>query len=113
MAPPAGFTAERWHRIVDAAGAFLDRWAGEAIAAGWSALDVFGADATAPDKRFDIAWGWCSCSTGLRSSGLTPRAPISARRPGRRSDTGAGHCRHIRFRCFALSAWAAGLSVSR
>ena len=25
MAPPAGFTPERWQRIVDAAGSFLDR----------------------------------------------------------------------------------------
>ena len=53
MPAPHGFSPERWHRIVDAAGAFLDRWAAEAIVAGWTDLDVFGADAAAPDKRFD------------------------------------------------------------
>jgi hypothetical protein len=31
MPAPAGFSIERWHRIVDAAGAFLDRWAAQAM----------------------------------------------------------------------------------
>jgi hypothetical protein len=53
MAPPPGFSSERWCRIVDATGTFLDRWAADAIACGWSDLDVFGCDAAAPDKRFD------------------------------------------------------------
>src|SRR5204863_8502500 len=53
MTPPAGFSAERWQRIVDAAGVFLDRWAADAIRCGWSDLDVFGADADRPDARFD------------------------------------------------------------
>ena len=53
MPSPTGFSSERWRRIVDAAGVFLDRWAAEAIACGWSDLDVFGCDAAAPDKRFD------------------------------------------------------------
>jgi hypothetical protein len=53
MAPPPGFSAERWQRIVDAAGVFLDRWAAAAIRCGWSDLDVFGADADRPDARFD------------------------------------------------------------
>jgi hypothetical protein len=53
MAPPAGFSPERWQRIVDAAGVFLDRWAADAIRCGWSDLDVFGADADRPDARFD------------------------------------------------------------
>ena len=53
MTPPEGFSPERWQRIIDAAGAFLDRWASEAIACGWSDLDVFGCDAAAPDRRFD------------------------------------------------------------
>src|SRR5690242_17403079 len=29
MPPPAGFWPERWQRIIDATGAFLDRWVGE------------------------------------------------------------------------------------
>jgi hypothetical protein len=53
MPAPTGFSLERWRRIVDAAGVFLDRWAAKAIACGWSDLDVFGCDATAPDRRFD------------------------------------------------------------
>src|SRR5437762_6604312 len=40
MTPPEGFTPERWQRIIDAAGAFRDRWASDAIACGWSALGV-------------------------------------------------------------------------
>jgi hypothetical protein len=53
MPPPSGFWPDRWQRIVDATGAFLDRWAGEAIRCGWSALDVFGCDERAPTARFD------------------------------------------------------------
>ena len=53
MPAPAGFSPERWRRIVDATGTFLDRWAAKVIACGWSDLDVFGCDAAAPDRRFD------------------------------------------------------------
>jgi hypothetical protein len=53
MAPPSGFSPERWQRIVDAAGSFLDRWASEAIVCGWSDLNVFGCDRDRPDARFD------------------------------------------------------------
>jgi hypothetical protein len=53
MGPPTGFSLGRWQRVVDAAGVFLDSWAGTAIACGWSDLDVFGCDPTRPDARFD------------------------------------------------------------
>jgi hypothetical protein len=53
MPAPTGFSSERWAGIVDAIGAFLDHWAAKAIACGWSDLDVFGCDATAPNRRFD------------------------------------------------------------
>ena len=53
MPPPSAFSPERWARIVDAAGAFLDRWAAEAIACGWSDLDLFGCDPDRPVARFD------------------------------------------------------------
>jgi hypothetical protein len=53
MPPPTGFLPERWHRIIDAAGAFMDRWAAGAIECGWSDLDVFGCHPGRPDQRFD------------------------------------------------------------
>ena len=53
MPAPTGFSPERWARIVDATGTFLDRWAAKVIACGWSDLDVFGCDSAAPDRRFD------------------------------------------------------------
>ena len=53
MSTPTGFSTERWWRIIDATGTFLDRWAGEAARLGWSDLDVFGCNADAPDRRFD------------------------------------------------------------
>src|SRR5260370_10125625 len=42
MSAPSGFTPERWQRIIDAAGVFLDRWGDEAVRCCWSDLDVFG-----------------------------------------------------------------------
>jgi hypothetical protein len=53
MATPPGFSAERWQRIVDATGTFIERWAAIAIECGWSDLDIFGCDPDRPDKRFD------------------------------------------------------------
>jgi hypothetical protein len=53
MPAPTGFSPERWQRIVDAAGVFLDRWAAEAIRSGWSVLDMFGCGSDRPDARFD------------------------------------------------------------
>ena len=44
---------ERWCRIVDAGGVFIDRFAGVAIECGWSDLDVFGCNPDRPDARFD------------------------------------------------------------
>jgi hypothetical protein len=53
MPPPDDFSPERWRRIIDATGIFIDRWAAAAIACGWSDLDVFGCDPDAPARRFD------------------------------------------------------------
>ena len=53
MPVPTGFSPERWCRIVDAAGVFIDRWAAVAIERGWSDLDVFGCNPDRPDARFD------------------------------------------------------------
>jgi hypothetical protein len=53
MPTPTGFRPGRWHRIVDAAGVFIDRWAAEAARRGWTDLDVFGCNPDRPDARFD------------------------------------------------------------
>ena len=53
MPAPHGFSPERWQRIIDAAGRFLDRWALEAARCGWKALDVFGCHPARPAARFD------------------------------------------------------------
>jgi hypothetical protein len=53
MPAPAGFSPERWQRIIGAAGTFIDRWAAEAIRCGWSDLAVFGCNPDRPDARFD------------------------------------------------------------
>jgi len=53
LPPPVGFWPEHWQRIIDVTGAFLDRWACEAIRCGWTDLDVFGADRDVPTARFD------------------------------------------------------------
>ena len=53
MPPPTGFSAERWDRLVHAAGKFLVHWGADAALLGWSALDVFGCHVNAPDRRFD------------------------------------------------------------
>ena len=74
MPPPPGFGPERWRRIIDATGHFLDTWAGEAIRCGWSDLDVFGCHDDAPDRRFD-AWAWCCCWTAARSRRSIGTAP--------------------------------------
>jgi hypothetical protein len=53
MPPQAGFSPERWRRIIDETGHFLDIWAGEAIRCGWSDLDVVGCHPNRPTARFD------------------------------------------------------------
>lgn len=51
--PPRGFSKDRWRGLINDAGVFLDNWANEAAACGWSVSDVFGVDAAAPAARFD------------------------------------------------------------
>src|SRR5438477_11657966 len=71
MTPPAGFSSERWARIVDAAGVFLDRWAADAIRCGWSDLDTFGCDPDRPDARFD-AMGLVMLLDRVEVTGIDP-----------------------------------------
>jgi hypothetical protein len=46
--PPRDVTAKRWCEIINGIGVFLDRWATQAVAMGWDAADIFGADAARP-----------------------------------------------------------------
>jgi hypothetical protein len=51
--PASGFSDERWRRMIDDGGRFLDQWAHRAAALGWSPLDVFGVHPVAPSARYD------------------------------------------------------------
>ena len=51
--PVGGFREDRWRRLIDDGGVFLDQWGNEAAALGWNVADVFGVDPTVPDARFD------------------------------------------------------------
>ena len=55
MPRPTDFTVERWQRLVDDAGRFLDDWGRQAAGLGWHAVDVFGVSPHAPDARLDQA----------------------------------------------------------
>jgi hypothetical protein len=50
--PPGGIPVRRWQAVIDAIGTFLDRWAAKAIANGWQAADIFGADAIRPESNW-------------------------------------------------------------
>jgi hypothetical protein len=57
--PPPGVPRGRWQVFVDDAGRFLDTWATEAAASGWTAVEVFGCDRDRPWQRLDqmgLAW---------------------------------------------------------
>jgi hypothetical protein len=49
--PPYGLSlsSERWRTICVAIGDFVDHWGAEAVRLGWSAEDIFGADASRPE----------------------------------------------------------------
>lgn len=51
--PPRSMTESRWRQIIDDAGRFLDRWAANAAALGWTTLDVFGVHPGAPEASHD------------------------------------------------------------
>jgi hypothetical protein len=52
--PPRDISPERWLRIIDDCGHFLDDgWAKEASRLGWWATDIFGVHPTAPSCRYD------------------------------------------------------------
>lgn len=44
--PPPGCSRAEWLAVIDAAGRFLDGWASQAAALGWTAIDLFGVGPT-------------------------------------------------------------------
>ena len=48
------FTEEGWQRLIDDAGMFLDRWAVQVAAMGWTTREVFGVGSNNPDARLDL-----------------------------------------------------------
>jgi hypothetical protein len=53
MPRPAAYAPERWQQLVDDGGLFLDRWGRQAAGLGWRAVDVFGVNLAAPERRYD------------------------------------------------------------
>ena len=51
--PPSGFPLPQWRQIINDGGLFLDQWAHQAAALGWTALDVFGVNPANPAVRYD------------------------------------------------------------
>jgi hypothetical protein len=47
--PLSNVPPRRWRAVCGAIGAFLDRWGAEAVRLGWTAEDLFGADADRPE----------------------------------------------------------------
>lgn len=57
--PPADYSDAYWHRIIDGAMLFADKWASKARELGWTAEEVFGLHPTAACSRDDckgFAW---------------------------------------------------------
>jgi len=57
------YTEERWQRLIDDSGRFLDSWAVQVAAMGWTAPEVFGVHPDAPDARIDLK-GLVPCIDG-------------------------------------------------
>ena len=70
MDPPAGYTTELWRLLVRDAEHFIDTWAGQAAALGWSDLEVFGCHRRSPAARLD-AMGLVAALNGDRIVAMT------------------------------------------
>ena len=55
MPKPPNVSEAHWRQAVDAAGRFADNWAAKASALGWTALDIFSVDRTAPEGALHTA----------------------------------------------------------
>jgi hypothetical protein len=55
MPRPGDMPQPRWEQIINDAGLFLDRWAGEALALGWTGLHLFGVHPAKPYRAIYYA----------------------------------------------------------
>lgn len=49
----SAYALQRWEQLVNDGGLFLDRWGRQAAVLGWRAIDVFGVNPDAPERRYD------------------------------------------------------------
>jgi hypothetical protein len=90
---PARFPAARWPQVITDAAAFLERWAAQAAALGWSTSELFGCDRRAPWQRLD-AMGLVLLLRGKEVVALTNAEAVIRLRGGRVSPTGLSRSIH-------------------
>jgi hypothetical protein len=91
MPPHPDFTEERWKTLIDDAGRFIDQWAMQVAAMGWTVGEVFGVNYDKPNTRIDLK-GLVPCIGGreviaVSADSVTIQMPSGARqRIFRRAD---------------------------
>lgn len=97
--PPAHVSPRRWLTFCNDAGAFIDRWAPQAAALGWSTVEVFGVHRTRPVERFDgagLVWLLNGATIeALTADVVTVRTPHGTRQTIRRRPDNAANERVI------------------
>ena len=88
MDAPGGYANDRWRVLVRDAERFLDTWAAQASALGWSTAEVFGCHRWAPVERYDAA-GLVMRLSGDRVVAMTADAAVIENARG-------GRLRHYR-----------------
>jgi hypothetical protein len=81
--PLEGFSFPMWRHICIDGEAFSRRWAAQAAALGWSALDIFGVHPLSPAGRIGC-WGVALLIQGGEVDALTSDAASIRRRSGAR-----------------------------
>lgn len=81
MRCPGGVSAVQWRRTQMDAAVFLETWAAQASALGWTVWDVFGANRTKPIERVDMA-GLVVVINGRELAALTDITAVISTRTG-------------------------------
>ncbi len=79
-----GYTKDRWRVLIRGAEHFIDTWAGQAAALGWTDLEVFGVHRAAPATRYD-AMGLVAALNGDRIVAMTADAATTENSRGARA----------------------------